>query len=191
MNAIETLMSRQSARAITLDEPAPGGDELAAILQAGMSAPDHGAIRPWRFKLIQGDARKTLGNTFADALKIREPDAEAAALDAIREKPMRSPLIVTVCAEITEDHPKVPAVEQLLAAGCAAQNILNAAHAKGFGAIMLTGWVAYDPNVKAALGLAEKDAIIAFIYMGTPSETGARKKRPAFDAFTSEWNGAA
>lgn len=191
MNAIETLMSRQSARAVTLSEPAPSASDLGAILQAGMSAPDHGAIRPWRFKLIEGDARKALGDVFADALKKREPESDDAALDAIRAKPMRSPMIVAVCAEIMEDHPKVPPVEQVLAAGCAAQNILNAAHAKGYGAIMLTGWVAYDPTVKEALGLKPKDAIIAFIYMGTPSEATPAKPRPDYEAFTSRWSGAA
>lgn len=189
MQALETLMSRQSARAVTLGAPAPAGDDLGEILQAGMSAPDHGAIRPWRFKLIDGEAREKLGDIFADALQKRDPAATAEMIENIRSKPMRSPLIVTVCADIMDDHPKVPAVEQVLAAGCAAQNIMNAAHAMGYGAIMLTGWMAYDATVKAALGLAEKDAIIAFIYMGTPSENGPVKPRPEYAQFTSVWTG--
>ena len=189
MNALEVITSRQSARAVTLTEPAPSGDDLAEILQAGMSAPDHGAIRPWRFKIIEGDARVRLGDIMAEALKLKEPDADQAALDNIRSKPLRSPMIVAVCADIMEDHPKVPPIEQIVAAGCAGQNILNAAHAKGFGAIMLSGWVAYDDHVKSALGLEPKDAIVAFIYMGSTDGSGPIKERPLYAQYTSTWEG--
>ena len=188
MNALDVITSRQSARAMTLRAPAPAGADLAEILQAGMSAPDHGAIRPWRFKLIEGEARSRLGDVMADALKRREPEADEAALSNIRAKPLRAPLIVAVCAEVS-DHPKVPAVEQVIAAACAGQNILNAAHAKGYGAVMLTGWVAYDPHVKLSLGLDEKDAIVAFVYMGTSDAPGPVKERPDHADFTQVWAG--
>lgn len=189
MHALEALLSRQSARAVTLKAPAPAGEDLAEILQAGMSAPDHGALRPWRFKIIEGAAREKLGEVFAEALILREPNSEKAALDSIRSKPLRSPLIVAVCAEITEDHPKVPPVEQVVSAACAAQNVITAAHAKGYGAIMLSGWPAYDDHVKGALGLARKDAIVTFIYMGSPDGKGPVKERPGHEGYTSVWTG--
>ncbi len=189
MKALEAILSRQSARAVTLKDPAPAGEDLAEILQAGMTAPDHGALRPWRFKIIEGDARAKLGDVFAEALMLREPHSDKAALDSIRSKPLRSPLIVAVCAEVTEDHPKVPPVEQLVAAACAAQNVITAAHAKGYGAIMLSGWPAYDDHVKGALGLSRKDAIVTFIYMGSPDGSGPVKERPSHEAYTSVWSG--
>lgn len=189
MLALDAIYSRQSARAVTLADPAPAGDDLAEILQAGMTAPDHGALRPWRFKIIGGTARERLGDVFAEALILREPHSDKAALDNIRSKPLRSPLIVAVCAEIMEDHPKVPAVEQVVAAACAAQNVITAAHAKGYGAIMLSGWPAYDDHVKGALGLGRKDAIVTFIYMGTPDGSGPTKDRPSHEAYTSVWTG--
>lgn len=189
MLALEAILSRQSARAVTLKDPAPAGEDLAEILQAGMSAPDHGALRPWRFKIIEGEARERLGDIFAEALILREPNSDQAARDSIRSKPLRSPLIVAVCAEITEDHPKVPPIEQIVSAACAAQNVITAAHAKGYGAIMLSGWPAYDDHVKHALGLNRKDAIVTFIYMGTPDGSGPVKERPGHEAFTSVWTG--
>ncbi|WP_425404139.1 nitroreductase family protein [Hwanghaeella sp.] len=189
MNALEAILSRQSARAVTLKDPVPSGEDLAEILQAGMTAPDHGALRPWRFKIIEGDARARLGDVFAEALILREPNSDKAALDSIRTKPLRSPMIIAVCAEITENHPKVPPVEQVVAAACAAQNVITAAHAKGYGAIMLSGWPAYDDHVKNALGLSRKDAIVTFIYMGTPDGTSPVKERPGHEAFTAVWTG--
>lgn len=187
MHAIEAILSRQSARAVTLKEPVPTGQDLAEILQAGMTAPDHGALRPWRFKIIEGDARLRLGDVFAEALILREPNSDKAALDAIRSKPLRSPLIVAVAAEITENHPKVPPEEQVIAAACAAQNFMLAAHAAGWGAILLTGWTAHDPMVRQALGFQEKDRLIGWIYMGTPPADYRVKKRPEPAKFLSAW----
>ena len=55
----------------------------------------------------------------------------------------------------------------LQAFNMAAQNIMLAAHALGYGAMWKTGDPAYDPRVKRALGLEESDAIVAFLYLGT------------------------
>ena len=46
-------------------------------------------------------------------------------------------------------------VEQIVAAGAAAQNMLLAAHAMGLGAFWRTGPSAYDAGVKVGLGLVE------------------------------------
>jgi nitroreductase len=104
----------------------------------------------------------------ADALRKREPDVPESAIDKERGKPLRAPLIVVVGARLRE-HKSVPAVEQIVAAGAAAQNILVAAHALGFGGFWRTGSAAYDDDVKTALGLNAGDAIVGFLYLGTPS----------------------
>jgi nitroreductase len=172
-----------------LHEPAPDGIELQTILESAMRAPDHASLRPWRFLIIRGDARRELGEVFADALCRRDPLADGAAREKEMTRPMRSPLIVAVCAEIVEDNPKVPVVEQVVACGAAAQNMLNAAHAMGYAGIMLTGKNAHDPFVKQALGLKPKDEIIGFLYFGTPDGEARPKKRPAAAEFAREWTG--
>jgi nitroreductase len=67
---------------------------------------------------------------------------------------------------------KIPAAEQVGAATAAAQNVLLAAHALGYGAMWKTGAAAYDANVKKLLGLAPEDHIVAFIYLGTIEKPG-------------------
>ena len=52
LRAVELLLSRHSVN--LLQEPAPDGAELDLILDAGLRAPDHGRLRPWRFVLIRG-----------------------------------------------------------------------------------------------------------------------------------------
>ncbi len=78
---------------------------------------------------------------------------------------MRAPLIILVACRIVPGT-KVPVIEQILAAGAAAQNILLGLHNFGYAAAWKTGDAAYDPEVKKALGLAADDHIVGFIYAG-------------------------
>ena len=188
MDAMEVLMTRNSVPAKHLVEPAPDDRELMEILETGMRAPDHAALRPWRFLLIRGEARNKLGDVMAESLASRDETATNERIEIQRKKPLRSPLIITIYAEITKNHPKVPEIEQIITVGAAAQNIINAAYAKGYGGIMLTGPAAYDPLVKTALGLEEKDQIICFLYLGTPTDKSRAKTRPFAADYVSEWN---
>lgn len=188
-DAVEAMLTRCSVPARFLREPAPDGADLETILETAMRAPDHAALRPWRFLIIRGDARRRLGEIFAEALCRRDPLADAAAREKELGRPMRSPLIVAVCAEVVENNPKVPVVEQIVTVGAAAQNMLNAAHAMGYAAIMLTGKNARDPFVKQALGLQPKDEIVGFLYFGTPESEIRAKRRPPAAEFVREWTG--
>jgi nitroreductase len=126
----------------------------------------------------------------ADALRGREPAVADAALAKERAKPLRAPLVVVVAAKIRE-HRGVPPVEQIVAAGAAAQNMLVAAHALGYGGFWRTGAAAYDEHVKRALGLAGEDAIVGFLYLGTPA-VAAPLLPPADPApYVTQWTGPA
>jgi len=182
MEALEALHTRASAPA--LEEPGPGERQLAAILRAAGRAPDHGLMRPWRFIVVRGEARSRLGAVMAEATRRRTPDASEETLERERAKPLRAPLLVVVAAKPRERR-GVPEIEQLLAAGAAAENILLAAHALGFGAMWRTGEAAYDDAVKAALGLDPADAITGFLYIGTP--TSAAPARPRPESQILEW----
>jgi nitroreductase len=162
MDALAALHSRTSAP--RLEEPAPGDAALDQILKAALRAPDHGMLRPWRFLVVEGQARYKLGQLFVDALKPQTPEETTK----LQSSPLRAPLIIIAVAKI-KDHPKVPAIEQIESCAAAAQNMLVAIHAVGFGGIWKTGAVAYDPRVKLALGLKETDAIVGYLYVGTPT----------------------
>ncbi len=190
MDVIETLKKRASAPWRILGEPGPSDDELHDFLEAAVSAPDHGAVRPWRFIVVRGGAREALGELFTEALLKRKPDADEATIEKDRERMRQVPLLIVVAARITPNHPKVPPGEQLIATGLAAQAILLAAQSKGYGGIMLTGDHAYDAHVKQGLGLKETDQIVSFLYIGTPEGEPRPKKRPDPAKFTIEWTGS-
>ena len=167
MNDSLKLLERHSTPAKALVEPAPDDKQLRLILKTALSAPEHGRLHPYRFISIRGDARQRLSEVFGKAIQQREPDVEPAYLAKQKGKPLRSPLILVVVASLIES-PKIPEIEQMLAAGAAAHNVLLAANALGFGSIWLTGDNAYDDYVRGELGIADNEHIVGFIYLGTP-----------------------
>ena len=100
---------------------------------------------------------------------------------------MRAPLIILVGCRIVPGT-KVPDIEQLMAAGAAAQNILLALHALGYVAAWKTGEAAYDTEVKKSLGMAADDHIVGFIYTGRGAGATIAAGKPANvqDAIMSE-----
>jgi nitroreductase len=188
MEALEALTTRASP--LALGEPGPDGAAIEVMLGAAARAPDHGRLRPWRFIVITGHARHALGDVFAAGLHRREPDASPAILDKERAKPLRAPLVVIVVARV-RDHRNVPAIEQVVSAGAAAQNILVAAHALGYGGFWRTGAAAYDSGIKEALGLRAQDAIVGFLYLGTVAVPAPSLPRSAPAEFVVYWTGPA
>jgi nitroreductase len=189
MEALEAVLTRQSVPPAFLKEPGPDDAALARILAAGACAPDHGRLRPWRFIVIRGPARARLGEVFVEALKGRQPEASEAAIEQERLRPMRAPLLIAVAACVAPQHPKIPEIEQILSTAAAAQNILLAAHAQGFGAKWLTGGNAYDDHVKRALGLAPDDRLLGIIHVGTVDGTPPAVPHADAREHTIEWQG--
>ena len=172
MDALTLLLERNSMA--QLRAPGPNELQLETILQAGLRAPDHGGLHPWGFLLAQGEGLVRLGQLLADAARRRgeSPDAIAKAANA----PLRAPLVITVVAKVQE-HPKVPALEQLLSAGCAVMAMQMAAQALGLGGIWRSGWFMFDRGLHHALGLGEGEQIVGFLYLGTPVGE-AKRLRP-------------
>lgn len=178
MTIMQALLDRKSTPPRLMADDGPTPADLRDMMAAAVTAPDHGAVRPWRFVVIEGDDRAILGQVFADALRARDPAASDKAIAKEVNRPLRAPTIVAVLARVIPDHPKAPWVEQIVATACAAQNLLLAAESKGFGGIMLTGKNAQDPNVKAFFKLEAADEIVAFIYLGKPDGLTPDKDRP-------------
>lgn len=186
MDALELLLSRDSA--LRLEEPGPDEAALDTIFRSALRAPDHGRLRPWRFVVIPREQRERFGEVLAESLRLRSPDAPPEALARERQKALRAPLIIVVAARMKPSD-KIPEVEQIISAGAAAQNIMLAVHALGYGAMWRTGAPAYDPRVKRALGLEPADAIIGFLYIGTRAGGSSPLPRPSPEELVAVWRG--
>lgn len=189
MDAMTALRTRRSA--LRLTDPAPGTDELDSVLRAAARAPDHGRLRPWRFVLIEGEARARFGEVLAEALKARLPGASEAMVAREKDKALRAPLIIAAAALGRPEHPKIPEIERLLSAAAAVENMLLGFHALGYGAMWRTGEPAYDASVKEALGLDSSDHIVGFIYVGTHAAAVPSAEEPDLTGVVRRWDGAA
>jgi nitroreductase len=187
--SLEFLNQRRSMPSRQLGEPGPDAAQLKQLLAAAIRVPDHGKLVPWRLLTIRGDARARLGAALAQIHVRKEPDVPPSVIDKDRDRFNFAPLIVAVIARIEDDHPKIPAQEQLLSAGCVAYNLLLGAQALGFGAQWLTGWGAYDRDVAALLGLGADERVIAFVHIGAVREPAPERTRPDLNSIVSEWTG--
>jgi nitroreductase len=184
MDAIELLLTRESA--MKLQAPGPSAEELDKILASAVRAPDHGRLRPWHFVVIREDQRARFGELMAESLRRRVPTASDSELQREREKAFRAPVIVAVAAKVKKGH-KIPEVEQLASTAAAAQTIMLAAPALGYGAMWKTGAPAYDPWVKTQLGLDAADEILGFLYIGTNAGGPSPLPRPEAGDFVTAW----
>ncbi|EHD21593.1 MULTISPECIES: NAD(P)H nitroreductase [Brenneria] len=163
MDALELLLNRRSASRLTT--PAPSGAALNNIIHAGMRAPDHGTLQPWRFFVIENEGLARFSALLSDAAQ--QAGMDEAGIEKARLAPFRAPLIITVVAHCTE-NPKVPRWEQVVSAGCAVQVMQMAALAQGFNGIWRSGAWTHHPLVREAFHCSEQDEIVGFLYLGTP-----------------------
>jgi nitroreductase len=189
MDVLDAIRARRSIS--RLSPPAPSSDQLDEILAAAASAPDHGELRPWRFIVLRDDAKDAFGPVLAAATEAEYRDQgkepEPAKVKKDLTKMERAPLVVVAACEY-QPNPKIPRTEQHAAVVAAVQNASLAATALGFGSMWRTGPNAYNPHVKAALGLDGDSDIVGFLYIGTVEEGRAKPpNEPELDGIVTHW----
>jgi nitroreductase len=160
---------------------------IEQIIEAATWAPCHHGTEPWRFFVITGDARGSLGDVMAKSKverMVRQGKDVDGEFERARAKAFRAPVIIAVAVE-PSTGPKVVEIEEIEAGAAAVQNMLLAAHALGLGAIWRSGDPAYDPDVKAFLGLAPTAHILGFVYAGYPDASPARVPQKAASSVTT------
>lgn len=177
MDPLLALNRRRSTPSRLLSSPGPDPAQLQAILGCAVRAPDHGNLTPWRFLTLQGDNRLRLGELLATLSSQREPPPAPAVVEKDRLRFSYAPLVLVVIATLTPGH-KVPEQEQLSSGAAVCLLVLQAADALGFGAQWLTGWAAYDPVVRARMGLGDDERVLGFIHIGSAQERLPERQRP-------------
>lgn len=185
---LRSLLSRRSAPALQLREPGPSQAQIELAVDAALSAPDHGALKPLRLVLIRGEARACLSELFVSRMQQRDAGIPPGKIDKARRMPLAAPLVIAVGGRVVVPH-KVPELEQLLAVGAGVMNLLNAFHAQGFGAIWLTGGNAYDPEIARALQFTPDERSLGFVYVGSLPSLDAPPRRLDRASAVREWAG--
>ena len=153
--------------------------DLNSILQAGIRVPDHGALSPWKLKVIQGNALKKIDEEIIllEFIKNKpESDKSAQLIESMR---LQRAGAVIVVLSTPVDHPTIPLWEMQLSSGAVCMNLLSCAQSMGYAAQWLTEWYSYNDQVLSYLGgRVGLDRISGFIYIGHKLEEPNERRRP-------------
>lgn len=189
MTIFQTIKHRRSIGKMSSE--VPNREQIERMLEAATHAPNHHKVQPWRFFVLAGHAREELGAEMADALAARLGETSSEKAQALikkeRGKLLRSPIIIIVAAE-QPNLPNVLAIENIEATAAAVENMLLTAEEMGLACMWRTGDAAYDPRVKAWLGLSSADHIVAFVYVGYAAIPHLERNPIAFEEKTT-WLG--
>src|SRR5690606_4011008 len=116
--------------------------EIDALIRLAARVPDHGKLGPWRFVVIEGDARARDGEALATVIA-GDDGVDEVRLNAARNLCNRAPAVVMVVSTAAP-HAKIPEWEQQLSSGAVCFAMLLAAHAMGYAGCWLTEWPTYD-----------------------------------------------
>lgn len=184
---LDFFLTRKSTPVRLLADPPPDRPTLERLLTAAIRVPDHSKLEPWRLRIYDREAARTLADLTLSlgADQGRDPDKTRKQADAFADAPMT----VAVLSTPRTDSP-IPLVEQQMSAGLVCLSLLNAAQVSGFAGNWLTGWMATDPAfLSRAFDLDAPGLVAGFVHLGTP--TGERPERPRPDlARIATWVGA-
>ena len=160
-------------------------EEIDALLDAGVLAPNHHLTQPWRFYVLGPDARRRYGLALGErkARKLPDPDAANAVREKTATEHVAFPAFIAV-AMVLDEKPETRE-EDYAAVMQAVGNIMLAAVERGLGTHMRTGAVMDDPAARAAVGVRDGERIVAMLSVGVPAEVPPPKVRQGAAAVTT------
>jgi nitroreductase len=174
---LELLRTRRSVAPAFLGEPGPTATELDTLLTIAARVPDHGRLVPWRFVILEGEARHRIGNAIAAAFQADNPGCGEDRIAVEQGRLAHAPVVIAVVSRAAP-HVKIPEWEQLLSTGAVAMSLVIAANAMGFATSWLTEWFSFDRRVLDALGLSAHERLAGFVHIGTARQAPVERPRP-------------
>ena len=175
----EFYSKRRSVLAKKMSQEKIPDEHLEMILTAGIRVPDHGALNPWKLKVIKGDSLKKIDNEIIlKEFILENPSADETIIKRESKRLQRASVVIAVLSTPVE-HFKIPEWEMRLSSGAVCMNLLSCAQSLGYAAQWLTEWYAYNKKMLEYLGGRPKiDKISGFIYLGHKLEEPVERRRP-------------
>lgn len=180
--------TRRSGRPRNLVEPGPSAEQIKGFVETAMRTPDHGKLAPWRVVMVASNQRDALADGLKAAYLKENPDAGRAEIEAMENMANEAPALLVVLSSPVESS-KIPLWEQELSCGAFCMNILHAIHIAGFLGGWITGWPAFNNDVRDMFGKAP-EKIAGFVFAGSSEALLKERPRPHLDDIFSHWNGA-
>ena len=160
----QAIRGRRTHKAFAA-EPVPRA-VVEELLELARWAPNHHLTEPWRFRVLGPESLRRLQEAGGPA--------EAVKLE-------RAPTLVVASCVLTGDAAQDE--EDLHAVASAVYAVLLAAHARGLAGYWRTPGVLLTPAGRAAVGLPEKERLVALIHLGDPVNAPPARERAPVDAY--------
>jgi nitroreductase len=180
------LQTRRSGKPRDMVAPGPDDAEIDAMIAIAARTPDHGKLAPWRFVVVPADKRQAFAALLRQAQAAENPAVTQAQLEASDRFANEGEALIVVLSAPVDSH--IPRWEQELSAGAATMNLLHAAHAMGYVASWLTGWMAYSDTVRDAFG-SPTERVAGFVFIGSPGRPLDERPRPDLARIGTRWDG--
>lgn len=177
MDLVDAIGTRRSIKEFT--DRQLSREEIEGLLEQAVQAPNHRMTEPWRFYVLGPEARRAYGAALGarKAKKVEDPEAAEAVVEKVARTHEALPAMLAVSMTLDE-NPEIRE-EDYAATMMAVQNICLAAHAVGLGAHIKSGAVMDDPRAREAVGVPERERIVATLHLGEPARVPDPKPRKA------------
>jgi nitroreductase len=152
------------------------------VVQNGTWAPTHGMTQPWRFFVFTGAARRRLADMLGGEYRRSVPPEKflPRKFEKLTQRPLKSSVVIAI-AMVRDPNGKISETDELLAVGCAVQNMALTCAAYGLGAYWSTPGVATGEAMRRFLGLGDADRALGLFYMGYPADAWPKGYRKPLD----------
>ncbi len=176
-NLTELVSRRRSAALFEEGASGPDRDTLQALIDLAIQAPNHRLTFPWRFHVVEGADRETLGARWAEEA-VTKGWAPETARTREQAKLLRAPQIIFVGVVSDPDDPVRQREDQAATSAAVAQLLLLLEDA-GFAGMWRTGRMVVSDAIRDALAYQPGETIEAIVYVGRRgSRTPPPRLRP-------------
>lgn len=157
--------------------------DIEKVLEAANWAPNHKCTEPWRFKVIQGDAKGRLGAFLAKKYEELDPKPKTSKIKKLQENPKKAATIITICMQ-RDPKESLPEWEEVAAVAMAVQNMWLQCTEMGIGSYWSSPGLI--KHMGEFLNLDNGEKCLGFFYMGNFDGELNKGKRGSIKAKT-EW----
>jgi nitroreductase len=164
------IRHRRSIKPVDMDAGRTVERELLlALLENANQAPTHGLTEPWRFHILQGEARRELAGVMQEIYREITPAAEfrEEKVRKMAENPVLAPVVIVIVMA-RRGGVKVPEVEEVESVACAVQNLHLSVSAAGLAGYWSSPPLLYERKFAHWLGLGAEDRCLGLFYLGWP-----------------------
>jgi nitroreductase len=161
------LQQRQSTYPYQFEKGKKVPDEIIRqILDNANRAPTHKLTEPWRFTVFTGEGLRRFAQIQSQVYtQYAGEKFKEKKLKNLQEYPLMSSHVIVVGMKRSVDI-TIPETEEIIATGCAIENMYLTATAYNLGCYLSTGGITYFEESKSFFDLAPEDKLIGFFYIG-------------------------